>query len=131
MLKNSLPEQFDANELLLRAVPRIPNFWKDNNHPSSAAFKQSNGTSVDRTYDRSLDASIAFIQKNQAGKDVVTVTLDICQTVNAIVRYIPIPENIFHCEIHGSKDRIMLAKPQAKELALHANLVYRATITIT
>lgn len=128
MLRNSLPYQFNDDELLLRAVLSRPWFWKDGKL-SSAALKTSNGLSVDRTYDRTLEESIAYMLQNLTGS-VVTFTLDDCKSVNALVKYRP-THNIYHSEIHGSKDNPRLSSPQAKELALRAVVQYTATIITT
>lgn len=127
-LNNFLPKQIGENELLLRAVRPWPRFWKDG-RLSSAALKDSQGLSVDRTYDRSLETAIAYMQQHLSG-DIVTFTLDACRSVGAVVLYRP-TTNIFHCEIHGGSDSVVLSPLQAKELAECANIVYCATITTT
>ena len=128
MLKNSLPEQFNEDELLLRAVLARPWFWKDGKL-SSAALKDNKGLSVDRTYNRTLDESITYMLQNLTGS-VVTFTLADCNSVNAVVKYRP-SKNIYHSEIHGSEETPRLSPQQAKELALRAEVVYSVTITTT
>ena len=123
-----MPHHFNDNELLLRAVLPRPWFWKDGKL-SSAALKDSNGLSVDRTYNRTLDESIAYMLQNLTGS-VVTFTLDDCNAVNAVVKYRP-THNIYHSEIHGSIEQPRLSSPQAKELALRAKVQYTATIITT
>ena len=128
MLKNSLPEQFNDDELLLRAVLPYPRFW-NNGKLSSAALKDSRGLSVDRTYDRTLEDSIAYMLQHLTGS-VVTFTLPNCRAVNAVVKYCP-TNNIYHSEIHGSENRITLSGSQAKELALCAVVRYDMSVTST
>jgi len=125
-LKNFLPEQFIDSELLLRAVRSWPRFW-DGDKLSSSALKDKNGLSVERTYDRSLEDSIRYMHGHLSGS-IVTFTLDACRSVEAIVKYLP-EHNIYHCEIHGSNERAVLNSRQAKELALTAEVVFRATIS--
>ena len=128
MLKMSLPEYIADNELLLRAVLPKAFFWKEG-RLSSAALKDGRGLSVDRTYDRSIEESVIYMRQNLDG-DIVSIKPSDCRKVNAVVRYRP-TKNIFHCEIHGSEEKIVLSPKQAKELALCAEVVYRATITTT
>lgn len=129
MLKDSLPEELLPDELILRAVRAIPNYWKDD-RITSAALKDPNGLSVDRTYDRSLEESVAFMQQHLTG-GVVSLTQDACNEVTAVVLYLPVEDNIFHCELHGSNEQKILSKRQAKELALRAKIEYRVAICST
>lgn len=59
---------------------------------------------------------------------IVTFTIDDCKAVNALVKYLP-TKNIYHSEIHGSKDAPELGPNQAKELALRAVVRYTAVVT--
>lgn len=124
-----MPHQFNDDELLLRAVLSRPWFWKDGKL-SSAALKDSKGLSVDRTYNRPLDEAISYMLQHLTGS-VVTFSMDDCKAVNAVVKYCPIEENIYHSEIHGSEEQPRLSSPQAKELALRASVQYTATIVTT
>lgn len=127
-----LPETFNPEELLLRAVypaNRRPDFWKDG-RLSSAALKDKNGLSVERTYDRSLEESIRFMLTHLTG-NIVALTQDACESVDAIVVYLPSFTNKYHCEIHGSRERKVLNSHQAHIIAQSAKLVCSVSISTT
>lgn len=115
-----MDSRFDNDESLIRAVRSRPRFW-ENGRLSSAALKDPNGLSVTRTYDRSLEDTIEWMQQNFEGVMVV-ITVRSCLDVEAYVKYCPSSTNRYHSEIHGSKDEIELSDFQALYLARHATL---------
>lgn len=120
-----MDEIFDENEALLRAVlpaSRRPDFWR-NGRLSSAALKDKNGLSVDRTYDRAIGDSVAVMVQRLAGF-IVSVTVDNCNKVQACIRYKPSKTNPYHSEIHGSNSEVMLNDIQALTLARSAKIEY-------
>lgn len=129
-LTDSLPKEFHPDERLLRAVfpaNKHPEFWK-NGRLSSAALKDKKGLSVERTYTRSVDESVRYMLTHLSG-NVVSLTQDSCKSVSAIILYLPTC-NLYHCEIHGGKDRKVLSPSQAHAIARSAELVYSITITV-
>ena len=85
-----LPETFEREEQLLRAVlpaDRRPDYWKGN-RLSSAVFKDKKGLSVERTYDRSLEASVQFMRGHLSG-NIASVTVGDCESTDAVVVYLP------------------------------------------
>jgi len=116
--------KFNDNEKLLRAVlppNRRPDFW-ENGRLSSAALKDKNGLSVERTYDRTMEASISHITSYLKGY-VVSITVPACRLEDACLRYEP-TSNIYHCEIHGSETEVELSDIQALLLARGAVLEF-------
>ena len=128
MLNGLLPEKFNEDELLLRAVRMSPDYWR-NDKLSSAAFKDAHGLSVERTHTRTVQECITHIRSYLKGS-IVSLSLEDCASVKAIVRYKP-TTNIYHCEIHGSHDRVVLDTPQAFELANRAKIVFDIRVTTT
>lgn len=119
-----MDETFDDREKLLRAVwppNRRPDFWI-NGRLSSAALKDKNGLSVDRTYDRTLESSLKYIKSRLQGY-IVSFSVPACRSVCACLRYRP-TDNKYHCEIHGSETEIELSDTQAFLLAKSAILEY-------
>ncbi len=121
-----MDSNFNNSELLLRAVypvDRRPKFWKKNGNLSSAALKDSNGLSVDRTGNRTLVDSLAFIRQNLTG-NIVSIPYVLCLKVKASVFYLPSKNNPYHSEIHGSMNQKELSDTQAIILA-HSATIYR------
>ena len=96
-------------------------FWKENGQLSSAAFYDPKGLSVDRGNYRADDEVVNAMRKRFAGR-IIAVTVGQCKNVDAKVKYKP-TSNIFHSEIHGSDDDILLDKMQRKYLARGAKII--------
>lgn len=118
-LKNFMDSNFnDISELLFRAVfppETYSRFWKENGKISSAAFKDKHGLSVDRAGGRSKEEAIDFIKSHKSGC-IVSVSVGDCNNAKAVVKYLP-TRNIYHSEIHGSNESIILNDYQAKMLS--------------
>ena len=114
--------QFEDTELLLRAVLPLGMYW-ENGSLSSAAFKDKKGLSVDRVYDRNLEIAVTKIKTTLRGS-IVSVSVGDCRDVSACVKYLPSPNNPYHCEIHHSKKEKLLDEIQAKHLASVAQIQY-------
>ena len=118
-----MDNSFRNDELLLRAVyppDRHPDFWRGN-RLSSAAFKDKNGLSVDRLYDRELKDGIAFMREERGLKGyIASVSVDDCVSVSAHVAYRPTSNDVYHSEIHGSETQIILSEQQCLGLARKA-----------
>lgn len=120
-----MDETFDEHEVLLRAVypPNCrPKFWR-NGKLSSAALKDRNGLSVDRTYDRAIDDAVAVMAQKFTGL-IVSITVQDCNKVQACLRYRPSHSNPYHSEVHGSDTEVMLSDDQAFILARSATIQY-------
>lgn len=117
-----LPADFpDGQEKLLRAVwkERIPRLWNEKtNRPSSAAFKDSKGLSVDRAGGRSDADAVEYAKAHLQGV-MTAATVDMCREIKASPKYLPSRSNPYHSEIHGSDWQVPLSPEQALFLAQH------------
>lgn len=119
---NSMEQIFKDRNILLRAVcpkKRMPFFWKPDGTLSSAAFKKKDGLSVTCTNITDLAKSLVFMVEKYTGK-IVSVTAQDCESVNAVLLYLPSKTNKYHSEIHGSKEQKQLSEYQAKMLVKRA-----------
>ena len=114
----------DESEMLLRCVRPGNMYWKDNDTLTSAAFKDPEGLSVDRVYDRELETAVETIGAKLEGS-VVSVTVGDCHEANAIVKYKPLVDNDYHSEIHQSEKVALLTKGNARALARKARILKR------
>lgn len=117
-----MDDTFLQTEKLLRAVRPMNMYWKQDGSLSSAAFKDKAGLSVDRTGNRTLDAAVLFTQSHLSGT-IVYVTVSECENAKVKLRYLPLPDNVFHSEIHRDEEHVELTKSQAKHLASVAHIV--------
>ena len=122
-----MTDTFDYDEKLFRAVrPKDP-YLKEDGSISSAAFKDTNGLSVDRDGGRTISESLLFIKSHLTGI-IVWVTYQNCLAIKAIVRYLPIEGNEYHSEIHKDILCPRLTRSQAKYLSKCA-VIAEETIT--
>ena len=121
-----MDESFNINEKLYRAVypPEVMQmYWKRDGSVSSAAFADPYGLSVDRGDYREDEEVVSEMKKRFAGS-ILFVYVKNCREAGAIIYYLPSKKNIYHSEIHGSKDCKLLSKHQRRYLATHCRLVY-------
>lgn len=115
--------EIDNEELLYRAIPNKPNFWKDEeNRPSSALFKDDKGVSVDRDGEREEPLVIVDVLKNRKGYGLGKIQAGIAQNqVGVYCKADPFPaenpENQYHALIMESKDKISISNGKAKKLS--------------
>ena len=105
------------NEILYRAIPPTPNFWKDTGKPSSAAFKDSKGTSVDREFHRTESRCCDFLLERKAGYGVVSVVSKQCREFDTYPIGIYAINNPFHAEIHDSAHEVQIKSSKARRIA--------------
>lgn len=113
---------FNNTEKLYRAVypPEITDiFWKRDGSVSSAAFADPNGLSVDRGDYREDSVVVASMRERFKGH-VFSLYVKNCADTGAIVRYFPSKNNVYHSEIHGSENAVLLSKSQRRFLAKKA-----------
>lgn len=109
-----------CDEELFRKIPELPQMFRDRESLkiSTAAFKDSKGCSVDKGGGRTKEQIIGTFKErfpvNMAA--VAMVTVNACNEINAEVLEKPVPDNIYHCEIHGSSEKIQLTNGQLKRL---------------
>ena len=119
-----MKERFELYERLYRAVypPDVmPLFWKENGNVSSAVFKDKNGLSVDRDGGREERDVIVDMRIRFCGA-IISLLVEDCVTCEAVVRYLPSKQSMFHSEIHGSENRKLLSQSQCKHLANAARI---------
>ena len=119
-----MTEQFEAYEKLYRAVypPEImPVFWKENGEISSAVFKDKKGLSVERSGDRDENAVIADMRTFFRGL-IISLKVRDCEVCRAVLKYLPTKRSIYHSEIHGSEEQVLLSQSQCKYLAKTAQI---------
>lgn len=107
---------FNPDEPLFRAVKPTNIYWKDDGTVSSAAFKDSQGASVDRLGDRLESDAVNALHHNMPTSGIISVTYQNCLDVNAVVQYKPKDTNLYHSEIHGSNTKVKLTSSQCKNL---------------
>lgn len=121
-----LPEKFNDDEKLYRAVLPCSLFWKKDDNGelrlSSAALKDSRGLSVDRGYGRPDSEVVDSMRQRLEGK-IVSFEVRDCRSVKALVLYKPSSKNCYHSEVHGSEDKVPLSKLQSKKLAEFAKII--------
>ncbi len=119
-----MTEQFEVYEKLYRAVypPEImPLFWKENGEVSSAVFKDKKGLSVERAGNRDERSVVTYMRMFFQGM-IISVTVHDCKACDAVLKYLPTRRSIYHSEIHGSEDRVLLSQSQCKHLAKAARV---------
>ncbi|MPM49903.1 hypothetical protein SDC9_96637 [bioreactor metagenome] len=111
-------------EDLYRRVDVRPQFWKEEcDRPSSALFKDSNGVSVDRSNNRSLEDIIKDEERlhrvfgSEDLKAVISVSKKTCEDKDIYVKCDPIDNNEHHCIIQRTESEVPLTSGQAKYLS--------------
>jgi len=118
-----LPSVVNDNELLYRAIIKVPQLWKnDQNRPSSAVFKDSNGVSVDRDGQRAEAEIINVIKSKFELKAIVKLQTSFCRKIGTKVLAKPLDENMYHAEIHDL-GKVALTASKAKKLARACEIV--------
>lgn len=111
--------EFYPEEKLLRKIHPVEAFWdKDKNRPTSGAFKDKHGLSVDRQGGRDEREAIAFLNEHlpQEG-NIVSVLHEQCVGLDIEVKYLPVPENEYHSELHDSLYCVPLSRIKARRLS--------------
>jgi hypothetical protein len=116
----------EDHELLYRAVPKFPKFWKnDNKSVSSALFKNCNGVSVDRDGKRTEDNICSLLQKRIANSIAVAKLIaSEARQVDVYLHPKPSKSNHFHAEIHESRNHILISNSKAKKLSNLVKLIW-------
>ncbi len=121
-LQRSLPNK----EVLYKSIlTKNPNQWVDGeNRPSSAAFKDSKGVSVDRKGWRKDKAIVKGFQKRFDNTAIVSLTVGKCRELDTYPVYDRNPTNIYHCLILKDKDTVKLTDSIAGKLSRNTNIVW-------
>lgn len=114
-IHETLGKEIDNDEFLYRGI--IEKFWDySNNRPSSAAFKDSKGISVDRQGLRDEKLCVEKLIEKRNFFAVSKIKTEVVRNLNAIVIYLPVDNNLYHSEIHDSIDRVKLRGSKPKKL---------------
>jgi hypothetical protein len=122
--KNTIPQTIDPEEFLYRGV--VEKQWdKDNNRPTSAAFKCSSGVSVNRDIQMlDLNSCVNALLEMKPFKAICRIKDRAVREVEAITKYLPVPGNDYHCEIHDSEQKVTLSGRKPNKLRDRAEVVY-------
>ncbi len=121
-----MPEDYiEDQERLYRAIKLFPNWWKfETNRPSSAAFKDSRGVSVDRQGNRKPDDIIDKFKIKFDLRAIVSLTAKQCRDSDTHPVPKPEPDNPDHGEIHGSPTEVTLTSGKARRLSKSVRIDY-------
>lgn len=114
-----ISDTIEQPESLLRSISPRDLLWDSvRKKPSSAAFKDANGCSVDRTGDRTLTDSIDYLKKRfKKNPAVAVLPKTVCDEIRVAVKYTPSKNNIYHTEIHDSEKVIQISAYKLKLLS--------------
>lgn len=114
-----LNNQINDEEYLYRTIRPLKFLWDfSRNRPSSAAFKDKAGLSVDRSADRNEEEIIESLNKRfPDSKAIVSISHQECKEIDVLVLYAPSKANKYHSEIHESVDKKCISNIKAKKLA--------------
>lgn len=96
----------------------------------STSIVHSNTAEICKTYTPIVGMNYSLPGYNVYGKSstfngcIVSLNVEQCRSVNAIVKYKPSQRSKYHSEIHGSENTPLLSKSQRKKLAEVAKMEY-------
>ena len=123
-MPNPVNQIISDDEFLYRGI--ISNNWDfENNRPSSATFKDSNGVSVDRDNGRIDEHCIYLLKQRKDYFGVCKVKTASVREIGAIVKYLPTDDNIYHSEIHDSMEQPSLRGSKPKKIRDIAEVVFK------
>lgn len=112
-----LPLEISDEENLYRGITKQPQLWKmAQDRPSSAAFKDSKGVSVDREGYRGEAELVDSLNSRFELRAIVFVNAGYCRRIETSPIAKPLDDNPYHAEIHNI-DRVELTASKAKKLA--------------
>ena len=122
MSSSPLPEIPDQ-ENLYRGIHSTQ--WnEEESRPSSAAFKDRRGLSVDRCNLRDEEDVINFLLSKKPHRGIVKISVPYARELPSMVVYAPVDGNIYHSELHNDEDKLELARGKAKRLAKDSEVVF-------
>lgn len=122
-------EELRNDEVLYRAIHPV---WLKPGHkkPTSAAFKQSTGVSVDRDGGREEQTIIDVFENRRPGFGLASITAEECRNLDTFPVPKPLPDNEYHAEIHNSETRVKLSPSKAKKLSEAVRIVRYPSATL-
>lgn len=122
-MPDELPLTIADDEYLYRGITEL-NWDYENNRPSSATFKDSKGVSVDRDNYREEKDCIDFLLSKIYFFGICKIQTQKVKELNAIARYLPEENNIYHSEIHDSEEKIQLKGSKPKKIRDASEVVF-------
>lgn len=114
----------DDQEVLYRAIRPYPFLWNPQvNRPSTAAFKDPNGLSVDRDGGRPECEIIEEYQSRFDLRAIVSITAGECRQIEVYPVASPSKYNPWHAELHDSENVKLINKSKQLKLARACKLV--------
>lgn len=120
---NKIPQEIGDEEYLYRGVVEI-NWDNELQRPSSATYKDSFGVSVNRDASRKEQDCVEQLLNLKPFKAVCRVTALTVRKIEAVAKYLPTEDNIYHSEIHNSEDKIPLSGGKASKIREQSEVVY-------
>ena len=117
-----MDERFEDAEKLYRAVTPTDMFMKADGTITSAAFKSSDGCSVDRGNYREDEEAAAFMKQSLSGSIYMFFVKD-CRDRDIFSRYEPIETNPYHSGLYKNETLDKMTPGQCKHLASVAKCV--------
>lgn len=122
---NILDDSFSNNdEKLFRAIIPIDAFWdEEKNRPTSGAFKDNKGLSVDRQGNRNnKEAVLSLLKTKRQDSKIVSIKVQTCKLIPVYPIYKPLKDNIYHSEIHDSQEKVGISGSKCKQLSQNVEL---------
>lgn len=107
---------FAAGEKLYRAVQPKDMYFKEDGSLSSAAFKSSNGCSVDRGDGRTDIEAADFMMKKLTG-DIYRIDVGDCIEKDVFIRHEPVEDDPYHSGLYRDKGLSDMTQGQCKYLS--------------
>lgn len=122
--RDKIPDVIATEEYLYRGV--VDSLWSsEHNRPASGIFDDSKGVSVDRdVLVRGKEECINALLLIKQFKAICRIKQKAVAEVDAITKYLPTPQNIYHSEIHDSENKITLTMSKRKKLRDAIEIVY-------
>ncbi len=121
-----LTNEFHPNENLFRAIKPIPNWWdEETNRPTSAAFKDSNGASIDRQGERVFDeCKNALLDRFKDLKAIVHISSLQSISQGGHPFYEPVDGNVYHSLLKQADGTIPLTSSIAKKISRNVEVCH-------
>ena len=122
MNSKELSEEIADSEYLYRGV--VEEMWDaEHERITSAAFKDSHGVSVDRDGERTENECVKSLMKIKSFRKICRILTKTVRDNGALALYKPIPENVYHSEIHQTLDKVELSKGCARRISQAAEVL--------
>lgn len=121
-MSSTLSSDIKEDENLFRGIHATQ--W-DELRPSSAAFKDRKGLSVDRCNYRPDAEAISFLLSSKSYRGIVKIPVTYVKSIPTKVIYAPVDGNEFHSEIHDM-NKVELTRGNARKFASEVEIVFES-----